>query len=98
MICGRGWVHQLGPQVEAQRGEPHLKVVELVVDVKAKILDPCSRAVELVREAHDEERVERVDEEAAEGRAEGVSCGCSRSRRRLPHYPIGPSGLMLDPR
>ena len=73
----------------------HLEVVKLVVDVKAQVLDPLPRAIELVREAHDEERVERVDEEAVAARGE---LGFLKPQMCAAYYPIGPLGLMLDPR
>ena len=44
------------------RGDTYLKIVELVVDVEAELLDPVPRSFELIGQSHDEERVERVDD------------------------------------
>lgn len=75
VICRReGFVVRSEAAEQTRRLATHLKVVELVVDVKAEVFDPFPGAIELVREAHDEERVKRVDDEAVRGSKTSKIC------------------------
>jgi hypothetical protein len=74
---------------------PNFKVMKLVVDIEREIFDPVACTLVLVVQAHEKQRVQRVDNEAA--KEEGSVVELWKSETEVTHYPTGPLGLMLDP-
>ena len=60
--------------------------MELVVDIKAEVLDPLPRSLKLFGKPKDKQRVERIDDEAAKG-GQLLQQLDERQQRTIPLLP-----------